>query len=353
MDIATGADRVRVHEPVPNVPSGAEPLFAGYVRLLTKATVVRMVLSGVLVTFGVVLVLTERRGSALPYFYFAVFGLTLAQWSYVLSLYVRLRRHFGEPYHRFDVAPDGLLVKGTRVSARLPDGRWLRTRLPAGARTQLAGERRLWVLGTGPRVFVRPPGAMWVRAGRIEDAPHPGAKPAEPVSRHPTPPRLDPVLAAQRAFQVRRTLVSAVIFLAVGAAGLAMVPIVRFDPDGIAGPAAVGGLAGGSTVSLLLGLLMVAGILRIRRPITEETWVELRVALDAPLAPRTPGAVRLTGWALHPDGRQTRFRLVADVSLAANVATTGQLWLQGYPRPGKPSKAGVPGYPCGGSFRLA
>jgi len=352
MDIATGADRVRVHEPVPNVPSGAEPLFPGYVRQLTNATILRMGLSGVLLAFGVLLALTERPGSALPYFYFAVFGTSLAMWSYVLSVYQRVRRLFGEPYRRLDVAPDGLLVKGSRVSVRLPDGRWLRTRLPDGPRVQLAGERRLWVLGAGLRVFVRPPGAMWLRAGRIEDTPISGATPVELVSRRPTQPRQDPVLAAHRAFQVRRMVVFGVTFLALGAAGFAVTATVRFDPDAITGPAAVGGIAGGSAVFVLLGLLMLVGFLRIRRPITEDIWVELRVALDTPFVPRTRGLARLTGWALHPDGRQTRFRLVADVSLAANLAATGQLWLLGYPRPGKPAKAGVPGYPCVGSFRL-
>ena len=52
MDIATGAGRVRVHEPVPNVPSGAESLFAEYVRQLTTLTVVRIGISGALVVMG-------------------------------------------------------------------------------------------------------------------------------------------------------------------------------------------------------------------------------------------------------------------------------------------------------------
>jgi hypothetical protein len=86
MDIASGTDRVRVYEPAPNVPSGSEPVFAGYLRQLTTATALRIGLSGVLVAFGVVLVLTERRGSALAYVYFAVFGSSLAMWSYVLVL---------------------------------------------------------------------------------------------------------------------------------------------------------------------------------------------------------------------------------------------------------------------------
>jgi hypothetical protein len=353
MDIASGVDRVRVHEPVPNVPSGAEPLFAEYIRRLTKATVLRVVLSGSLLAFGVLLALTERRESALPYVYFAAFGGSLAMWVYVLSVYRRVQRLFGEPYHRIDVAPDGLRVKGSRVSVRLPDGRWLRTRLPGGRRMQLAGERRLWVLGGGRRVFVRLPGAMLLRAGRIEDAPLPGATPAELVSRHPTPPRRDPVLAAHQAFQVRRAVVSGVTFLVLGGAGLAVVANVRVDPFVMVDPAAVGGVAGGSAVLVLLGLMMFAAFLRIRRPITEDVWIELRVALDTLFVPPARGVARLTGWALHPDGRQTRFRLVADVSLAANVAATGQLWLRGYPQPGKPARAGVPGYPCAGGFRLA
>jgi hypothetical protein len=315
MGIASGAARVRVHEPVSNVPSGVEPLFAGYIRQLTKATVVRMGLSGALVAFGFLLALTERQDSALPYVYLAAFGSSLATWVYVLSVYRRVRHLFGEPYHRVDVAPDGLLAKGSRV-------------------------------------FVRLPGAMWLRAGRIEDAPLAGATPVELVSRRPTPPRRDPVLAANRAFQVRRFAGFGVTFLVVGAAGFAVVPVVRFDPGGITGPAAVGGVVGGSAVLVLLGLLMVVGFLRIRRPVTEDSWVELWVALDTPFVPRTRGVARLTGWALHPDGRQTRFRLVAEVSLAANVAATGQLWLLGHQRPGKPAKAGLPGYPCGGSFRL-
>ncbi|MDT7800104.1 MAG: hypothetical protein QOI78_3537, partial [Actinomycetota bacterium] len=115
MDIAAGADRVRAYEPVPDLPSGAEPLFAGYVRQLTGAVILRMVLSGVLLAFGVLLAVVERRGSALPYFYLVAFGGTLAVWGYVLSLYLRIRRLSGEPYRRLDLAPDGLLAKGSRV----------------------------------------------------------------------------------------------------------------------------------------------------------------------------------------------------------------------------------------------
>ncbi|MFG1648066.1 hypothetical protein ACGFMK_47910 [Amycolatopsis sp. NPDC049252] len=352
MDIAAGADRVRAYEPLPRLPSGADPLFAGYVRQLTTAVILRMGLNGLLVAFGVLLAVVERRGSALPYVYLVVSGATLAVWGYVLSLYLRIRRLSGEPYHRLDVAPDGMLVKGARVSVRLPDGRWLRTRLTGGPRVQLAGERRLWVLGSGRRVFVRLPGAMSVRAARIEDTPMPGATPAERVSRRPTPPRLDPVIAAQRAFQVRRTVVSGLTFLVLGAAGFVAVATVPVESDVIIGPAAMGGVAGGSGVFVLLGLLMLAGFLRIRRPVTEDVWVELRVALDTAFVPRTRGIARLTGWALHPDGRQTRIRLFADVSLAANVAATGQLWSLGYPQPGKLNKAGLPGYPCAGTFRL-
>jgi len=351
MDTTSDAGRVRVHEPVPNVPSGAETLFAGFVRKLTSLTILRVVLSSSLVSVGVVLVLTQGSESGLPYFYFGVFGSMLAMWVYVLSVHRRVRQLFGEPYHRLDVAPDAMFTKGSRVSVRLPDGRWLRTRLPDGPRVQLAGERRLWVLGTGRRVFVRSPGAMWLRSGRIEDAPHPGAAPAGFVSRHPTPPRLDPVLAAHRAFQVRRAAVTGMTFMVLGAAGLAIVPSVEFVPQGILDAGAVGGITGGSAVFLMMGILLAVGSLRMRRPITEDTWVELRVALDTPFEPRARSAVRLTGWALYPDGQQTRFRLTADISLAANVATTGQLWLLGYPPPGKPAKAGLPGYPCLGNFR--
>lgn len=353
MDSTTGVGRVRVHEPVPGVPSGAEPLFAGFVHKLTGLTIVRMGLSGALVMLGLLLVVTEGWGSTLPYFYFGTFGGLLAVWTYVLALYLRVRSHFEEPYHRLDVAGDGLRTKGSRVSVRLPDGRWLRTRLPDGARVQLAGERRLWVLGTGRRVFVRPPGAMWLRAGRIEDAPVAGAVPAEFVSRHPTPPSRDPVLAAHRAFQARRSAVTGVTLMVLGAAGLALVPSLELEPGGVVDAGGVGGVAGGSAVFLLLGLLTAVGSLRVRGPITEDGWVELRIALDAPFVPRARTAVRLTGWALYPDGRQTRFRLVADMSLAANVAATGQLWLLGYPHSGKAAKAGLPGYPCAGSFRPA
>ncbi|MFB9687469.1 hypothetical protein [Amycolatopsis plumensis] len=313
-----------------------------------------MGLSGAFVLLGVLLMLTGGWESTLPYFYFGIFGGLLAVWTYVLVLYRRVRSHFEEPYHRLDIAADGLFTKGSRVSVRLPDGRWLRTRLTDGPRVQLAGQRRLWVLGTGRRVFVRVPGAMWVRTARIEDAPVAGAVPAELVSRHPTPPSHDPVIAAHRAFQARRSAVAGVTFVALGAAGIALASSVADPgPGGLADAAAVGGIGGGSAVFVLLGALTAVGSLRIRRPITDSGWVELRVALDTPFVPRARTAVRLTGWALYPDGRQTRFRLTADISLAANVAMTGQLWLLGSPQPGKPVKAGLPGYPCLGSFRPA
>ncbi len=351
METASDAGRVRVHEPIPNVPSGAEPLFAGYVQKLTSLTIVRMGLSGALVMLGLAVLLSQGASSPLPYFYFGTFGGLLAMWTYVLILYRRVRSLFGEPYHRLDVAPDGMLTKRSRVWVRLPDGRWLRTRLPDGPRVQLAGERRLWVLGTGRRVFVRTPGAMWLRSGRIEDTPDSGVKPAEFVSRHPAPPSRDPVLAAHRAFQVRRAAVTGVTLMVLGAAGFAVVSSLAPEPTGIADAAAFGGIAGGSGVFLMLGLLTAVGSLRLGRPVTENSWVELRIALDTPFVPRARTAVRLTGWALYPDGRQTRFRLVADMSLATNVAVTGQLWLLGYPPPGKPAKAGLPGHPCLGSFR--
>jgi hypothetical protein len=89
------------------------------------------------------------------------------------------------------------------------------------------------------------------------------------------------------------------------------------------------------------------------KPLPADDWTELRAVLAGPVQVVGGMFARLDGRAMLADGREVAFRMPkVDVSLAANVAATGQLWIAGQPRLGKTLKAGVPGYPLLGRVRL-
>ncbi|MDT8910327.1 hypothetical protein [Amycolatopsis sp. PS_44_ISF1] len=106
-------------------------------------------------------------------------------------------------------------------------------------------------------------------------------------------------------------------------------------------------------IGLALSAIPIVGsAILLRRPSAHGTWTELEVVLDGPVHVRGAKA-RFRGRTALPDGRavEVRGRRVT-LAVAANVAATGQLWLAGPPRPGKPTAVGLPGHAVYGSVRL-
>ncbi|SEP49406.1 hypothetical protein [Amycolatopsis saalfeldensis] len=175
---------------------------------------------------------------------------------------------------------------------------------------------------------------------------------AAPVRRaapvEPTSPRLDPVLAAHR-WDAARTLV-----------WFAVASVVVFGWAVWSGPDFAHGrpLAVIPAAIALVGL----GLILLRfvfftflmfRPVPHDTWTELGVVLDGPVRVNGRGVARLRGRTTLPDGRPITFRGAwVPVSVAANVAATGQLWTAGLPRPGKSAAVVLPGHAVFGTVRF-
>ncbi|MGW4482769.1 hypothetical protein ACWEOE_02920 [Amycolatopsis sp. NPDC004368] len=254
------------------------------------------------------------------------------------------------------VDADGLVARRSRVGVRLPDGRWLRTELPAGVRMQLAGQRRLWMLRHCDRVHVVVPGIVLVWKGRLAAAPVSGAKQLPVVSRQLVPPREDPVLNADRRAKVPTML--ALVLLNVVSAGLAAWTVVglkadvvarQVDPELAAASAAVIAVLG--VFAVLRALVGVITLLKLIRPRSEGSWTELPV-LDRKIAFSSSYRAVLTGHVRLPDGSVAAFRTSKIfVSLALDVAASDRLWTLGPARLGVVT-VGVPGYPVIGVARF-
>ncbi|NBH08218.1 hypothetical protein GTY80_33895, partial [Amycolatopsis sp. SID8362] len=88
------------------------------------------------------------------------------------------------------------------------------------------------------------------------------------------------------------------------------------------------------------------------RPLPADHWTELRAVPDGPIRMDRRGTARLSGLTMLADGTVVPFRLPkADPSMAANIASTGRLWIAGVPRPGA-ARTGLPGYPVLGTVWL-
>lgn len=334
-------ERVPAFELDPAMPSGALPIFGEYFDRIGRNAANQRLLSWFFLVFGVAQFFTGA-GVVLPVGILALVGSAEAWWLYRAYVWVPDTRLKREPFRQVDIAVDGLVANGRAVGVRLPDGRWLRVRLDEAYRLLLAGHRRVWLLGRGPKVFVGFSGLVRIRRARIFDAPPSGAVVVPPPAGSGSP-RLDPVLAAHRR-RIARELRAMTGFLLV-LAGFAM--WVRFDF-----PVAKWAALVCATGALLGALVSAARSFAHSRPLPADHWTELRAVLDGPVRMGRRGAARLSGLTMLADGTVVGFRLPkADPSMAANIAATGRLWIAGVPRPGA-AKTGVPGYPVLGTVWL-
>jgi hypothetical protein len=341
-------ERVRAFELDPAMPSGALPIFGEYLDRIGRTTASRRLATLPFVLLGVGQFFTGT-GTALPVSMIALSGFFELYWIHRGRAWVPETRLKREPFRRVDIAADGLVAAGRTVGVRLPDGRWLRIRLGEAFRLLLAGHRRVWLLGSGPKVFVGFPGVVRVRRARIHATPPAGAV-AVPAAAWSGSPRLDPVLAAHRR-RLARGRGEVVAFL-LAVAGFAT--WVRLDfpvgdqATGFVAPA----FTGVAAVALAGAVAVATRSVAYLGPQPADHWTELRAVLDGPVRLSPDGSARVSGLTMLADGRVVPFRLrQTDPSMAANVAATGRLWIAGVPRPGR-AATGVPGYPLLGTVRL-
>jgi hypothetical protein len=342
-------ERVRAFEFDPAMPSGALPIFGEYLDRIGRSITNQRLAGWPFVLFGVSQFFTGT-GVAIPVSLIALFGFFEVSRLHRGRVWLPEKRLKRERFRRVDVAADGLVAVGRTVAVRLPDGRWLRIRLGEAFRLLLAGDRRVWLLGSGPKVFVGVPGVVRVRRARIHDAPPAGAVTVAPTAWSASP-RLDPVLTAHRRWLARELWTGAAFLLAV--AGFST--WVRLDfpaGDRLAGLVVVG-CTWLTAFALLGAVAAMARSLVHRRPLAADHWTELRAVLDGPVRMGRQGSARLSGLAMLADGNIVGFRMhKADPSMAANIAATGRLWIAGVPRPGRAAHTGVPGYPVLGTVWL-
>lgn len=295
------------------------------------------VATGLLVALGVVLAVSGGHGIAVPLALLVFMTPSSVYFGYsVLAGSSSMRKLIGKPF-RLVSGLDGAVLAGSRVSVPL-DGRWLVVRLPIPLRTQLAAQRRLWVLGP----FVMLPGVIVPRRGAFRDAPVKGSVPFafEPVS----PGRM---LATQRRLLSAYYFVSVAILLVASAFGFwASADYPLRDSIVVKSSGYFGyGFAVGA-----VGLAVVPVVLLRKLP--EPRWTELAV-VSGPASVNFFGMVTVKGRTVLPDGREVTMQAGgSDQSLAANIAATGRLWVLGVPAAGKTAKAGVPGHAVFGPVKF-
>jgi hypothetical protein len=356
VEIDARLNRVRLLEPQPGMPARAMP---GLGQLLPRRNPLarRLILPGLLVPLGV-LRLVLGPGYGYGAMLLAVAALIAFNGFRVARATAGLADLADAVFIPLALAPDGLLVAGSKVSLRLENGQWLVTRMTRQYRMLLAGTRRCWALGPDGegRVFLQLPGSYRVHAARLRNEPASGSQLLAPILREPLPPGGDPVLAAHRRWSAGFILKTAVAYA--GIAGTAFWALTDLDSAGgeffrnAAFGVSAGAIAGGTGASV--GMLLVAAV-KAAWPIPpESTWLELTVRHLDPYQLTQAGTSRMTGQAALPDGRIVAFKTARiDGSLAVTAAATGQLWAITPVRFGKYVKIGLPGYPVLGSAKFS
>ncbi|MFE6609755.1 hypothetical protein [Amycolatopsis sp. NPDC057786] len=331
------ARRIPVLEPPEGIPAKNMPVLVPLLDRSTATAGTMAVATGLLVALGVVLAVSGGHGIAAPSALLVFMTPSSVYFGYsALAGSSAMRKLTGKPF-RLVSGLDDAVVAGSRVSVPV-DGRWLVVRLPAPLRTQLAAQRRLWVLGP----FVVLPGVVVPRRGAFRDAPVKGSVPFafEPVS----PGRM---LATQRRLLSAYYFFSVVMLLVMSAFGF-WTAVDHPRRDGVVVTAAWF-LGYGCAVSAL-GLAIVAVVLLRKLP--EPRWTELAV-VSGPASVNHFGMVTVKGRTVLPGGREVTVTAGgSDPSLAANIAATGRLWVLGVPAAGKTAKAGVPGHAVFGPVRF-
>lgn len=336
-------DRVQVFEPDPSAPSGALPIFGEHLDKLGKRVTRGITVSVVMILLSVGVFFTDA-GPALPVTAAGLFVCCLGFLIYSRVTGVPPAHLKRTPFRLLDLGEGDLVTAGKTVGIRLPDDRWLHIWLPRAWRLQFAGQRRIWLLGDGDRVFAVLPGSLSLQRGRVLDTPPRGAVPLPPVSREPTSPRDDVVLGAHRRFLGRTQWAISAGFEFFGVLMLAL-QLAFPDRDAVIIFAIVAML-------ILGGLFMAKVAADFGKPLSADNWTELRLVLDGPMRINSQGLARLSGRTMLADGRVIGVRIPkVDPSTAANIVMTGQLWVVGMPA-GRSVVIGVPGYPVTGKARL-
>ncbi|GAA4543066.1 hypothetical protein [Amycolatopsis samaneae] len=350
MESTTPSEHVQVLEPDPNESAVTMAIFEQLVGKWTRgpANILVLVLFGGLVCGGLSLTMGTVPVLLVVWLGLCVVGQVIRSLRYAgLAAYSRSR------FTGLTLGPEDALAAKSRVSLRHTDGDtagWLVTRLPRAERLQLAGQRRIWVLGPGTdgRAFVMLPGTLRPRRARLRSRPVDGSAALTPVSREPSPPHRDPVLRAH-ADRVGVALVWNAVFLLAFAGALSW-SVLRSSAVEVLGPRV-------AVVPLCFAGLIVLGacwylVLAVRlatwRP---AEWTELRIVLDKPVQVVNGAVARLAGRAVLPGGWTVGFRMRADPSLAATIGETGRLWVIG--EPSGSTRVGVPGYPLVGIARFS
>jgi hypothetical protein len=350
-------ERVRALEPRPDRAANADPLLMDLFAKGQQRIVTQSVLSPLLIALGILDYSANTDRVAIPVFLVVMFGFS---WILRLRMYFRvfwpLKRLLGGAFRELWPGQGGILVTKSKISVRVPgdgDPQWLVVRLNPAQRVQLAGQRRLWVLGPGRsgHAYVVLPGGVGGSMGRIRSEPAAGSVELAVESREPTPPNADPVLLARLGW-MRRAQYRAVTVFVVLAAGMGWVAAdFGFSSD------AASGFAAGATTAAVLFLLVAFSVVRVAiktgKPPTETRWTELIAVIDGGIATTASGIASAVGRVTLPDGSQVLLRLIKiDVNLVANIGATGRLWVVGPPKVGQKIKIGLPGYPFYGSATL-
>ncbi|GAB3705034.1 hypothetical protein GCM10027598_05750 [Amycolatopsis oliviviridis] len=329
--------RIRGVEPPEGVPAVNMPVLAPLLDRLIVTYGTMLFTAGMIVVLGVYLAFSGRYGVAVPAFLISFMTPVAVYFGYVLLVGCSPMRKLTRKPFRLVSGLDDAVIAGAWVSVPL-DGRWFVVRLPAPLRAQLAAQRRLWVLGP----FFLLPGVIVPRNGKFRDAPVKGSVPltTQPVS----PGRM---LTLQRRLLASYYLLTAGIAL-VAAAFSIWVAIDFPDRHSVLVPDAQ--VLAALCLVATIGLVITAVVMT--KPSPEPTWTELAV-ISGPASVNLVGMVTMQGRTVLPDGREVTVRAGgSDLSLAANIAATGRLWVLGVPMAGKTAKAGVPGHAVFGPVKF-
>lgn len=351
-------ERVRALEPRPDRAANADPLLMDLVNKGQQRIVIQLVLSPLLIAMGVLDYSVNTERVTLPVFLMVMFGLSWALWLRVYFLALRpLKKLLSGAFRELWPGQGGILVAKHKISVRVPgegDAQWLVVRLAPAQQAQLAGQRRLWVLGPSRsgHAYVVLPGSLVGVMGRLRAEPASGSVELPVESREPTPPNADPVLLARLGW-VRKSQYRGVTVFGVMAVGFALTAVgfgLSSSGDGDSITTVT------TTVAVMLAMAALF-VLRFARkagkPPTETHWTELIAVVDGGISTTAGGIANAVGRATLPDGSQVLLRLIkVDVNLVANIGATGRLWILGPAKTGEKIKIGLPGYPFFGSARL-
>ncbi|MFF5987266.1 hypothetical protein [Prauserella flavalba] len=333
--------------PLGDRPARDEPLLGPpLLRLRRKARPTLLLYPLLTVPFAAGLVLGDPRAPlALPVLGTAFFGLgslyNLVLWFTFLGR--PAKKLLAQPVREMTATAAGMRVTRLRVTMRVagaPEEQWLRMGLPAGLRTQLLAEPRLWVVGPDRkgRALVALPGATLLRPARITTVPPRRSRPANPVRQGLSAPCDDPVLCAHVRW-VRRWSVLGTVAGAVSAGWLLQSALAAGWVD-----VTIPALA----VVLLLSVVatLLPGLPRLSKAAHALTWTPLPAVLDDDIRFRSVLRMDATGRVWLPDGTQRTLRLRrVSPELVANIRCSRQLWIIGAPGAGGAALAGIPGQP--------